>query len=88
MTQAMKMVKVDKRRQAWEEVLVERAVVEEIYSSHSSEEERLQYCSDTYVTAKVNSSWEGLVQKLYNRGEFGSSQESKNFPTKKKVSSS
>ena len=83
MTQAMKMVKVDKRRQAWEEVLVERAVVEEIYSSHSSEEERLQYCSDTYVTAKVNSSWEGLVQKLYNRGELAAAKKAKTFLQKK-----
>ena len=70
---------MDKRRQAWERVLEEEAVVEEIYSSHSSEEERLQYCSETYVTAKVNSSWEDLVQNLYYSGELPAAKKAKTF---------
>ena len=63
-------------------VLRERAV-EEIYSSHSSEEERLQYCSETYVTAKVNSSWEDLVKKLYLHGELAAAKKAKTFQQQK-----
>ena len=69
---------MDKRRQLWEKVLGERAV-EEIYSSHSSEEERLQYCSETYLTAKGNSSWEDLVQNLYYSGELPAAKKAKTF---------
>ena len=70
---------MDKRRQVWEEVLGKRDVVEEIYSSHSSEEERLQYCSEIYVTAKVNSSWEDLVQELCFYDEFAAAKKVKAF---------
>ena len=42
----------------------ERCWLKRFTASHSSEEERLQYCSEIYVTAKVNSSWEDLVQEL------------------------
>ena len=70
---------MDKRRQLWERVLGGRAV-EEIYSSHSSEEERLQYyCSETYLTAKGNSSWEELVQNLYYCGELPAAKKAKTF---------
>ena len=61
---AMKKVAVDKRRQVWEEVLREKAV-EEIYSSHSNEEDKLHSCADIYVTCKPDSSWEELVRVLY-----------------------
>ena len=70
---------MDNRRQAWEEVLEERAVVEDIYSSHSNEEERLQYCSETYLTAKVNSSWDRLVQNMYFYGELPAAKKAKTF---------
>ena len=74
---------MDKRRQLWEEVLRESAVVEEIYSSHSSEEERLQYCSETYATAKLNSSWEELVQWLYYNDELAAAKKAKTFQQQK-----
>ena len=60
----MQKVAVDKRRRAWKMVLGEEAV-EQIYSSHSSEEDKLHSCADTYVTCKPDSSWEDLVQTLY-----------------------
>ena len=78
-TRAMKKVTVDKRRRAWEEVLSWR-VVKEIYSSHSSEEEKLHSCADTYVTCKPDSSWEELVQVLYNIcDEMAAAKEAKAF---------
>ena len=69
---------MDKRRGVWEEVLGGRAV-EEIYSSHSSEEKKLHSCADTYATCKPNSSWEDLVQWLYDYGEMAAAKEAKAF---------
>ena len=69
---------MDKRRGVWEEVL-KRSVVEEIYSSHSSEEEKLHSCADIYVTCKPDSSWKDLVQTLYYYGEIAAAKEAKAF---------
>jgi uncharacterized lipoprotein len=74
----MEKVTVDKRREVWVEVLGEEAV-EEIYSSHSSEEEKLHSCADIYVTCKPDSSWEVLVRELYNRGGMAAAKEAKAF---------
>ena len=61
----------------WERELEESAV-EEIYSSHSSEEERLQYCAETY-SAKPDSSWEELVKSLYYYYEMAAAKKAKAF---------
>ena len=61
----------------WERVLGGLAV-EEIYSSHSSEEERLQYCAETY-SAKLDSSWQRLVQSLYYYDEMSAAKKAKAF---------
>ena len=54
------------------------SAVEEIYSSHSSEEERLQYCAETY-SAKLDSSWEELVKSLYSWDEMAAAKKAKAF---------
>ena len=77
-TRAMEKVTMDKRRRVWEWVLGEEAV-EEIYSSHSSEEEKLHSCADIYVTCKPDSSWKKLVQELYNWGGMAAAKEAKAF---------
>ena len=74
----MEKVIPDKRGEMWEEVLGRR-VVEEIYSSHSSEEEKLHSCADTYVTCAPGSSREELVQWLYYYGEMAAAKEAKAF---------
>ena len=61
----------------WERVLEETAV-EKIYSSHSSEEERLQYCAETY-SAKPDTSWEELVEQLYTCSEIEAAKKTKAF---------
>ena len=61
----------------WERELGGSAV-EEIYSSHSSEEERLQYCAETY-SAKPDSSWEELVESLYYWDEMSAAKKAKAF---------
>ena len=78
MTRAMEKVTVGKRREVWEEVLG-KGVVEEIYSSHSSEEEKLHSCADAYVTCKPDSSWKELVQELYKWGGMAAAKEAKAF---------
>ena len=77
-TRTMEKVAVDKRRQAWEQIL-SRDAVKEIYSSHSSEEEKVRSCADIYVTCKPDPSWEELVQKLYNWGQMAAAKEAKAF---------
>ena len=78
-TRAMEKVKVDKRRRVWERVLGEGAV-EEIYSSHSSEEEKLHSCADAYAAANPDSSWEELLQVLYYKySEMAAAKEAKAF---------
>ena len=74
---AMEKVSVDKRRHVWKEVL-ERRVVEEIYNSNSSEEEKLHSCADSY-TSKPDSSWEDLVRWLYVYGEMAVAKKAKSF---------
>ena len=77
-TRVMEKVKVDKRREMWKEVLG-KGVVEEIYSSHSSEEEKLHSCADVYATCKPDSSWKELLQKLYTWGGMAAAKEAKAF---------
>ena len=60
-------------------VVLEKGAVEEIYSSHSSEEEKLHSCADVYVTCKFDSSWKKLVQQLYDWGGMAAAKEAKAF---------
>ena len=77
-TKAVEKVTLKKRRRVWERVLGEGAV-EEIYSSHSSEEEKLRSCADIYVTCKPDSSWEGFFRRLYDCDEMAAAKEAKAF---------
>ena len=61
------------------ETVLGKGAVEEIYSSHSSEEEKLHSCADTYVTCKPGSSWEQLALALYTYGEMAAAKEAKAF---------
>ena len=90
-TRAMEKVTVDKRRRVWEWVLgdkergvlgeevLTKGAVKEIYSSHSSEEEKLHSCAGTYANCKPDSSWKKLIQELYNWGGMAAAKEAKAF---------
>lgn len=52
--------------------------VKEIYSSHSSEEEKLHCCADRFVSHPV-SSWMVLVWVLYYHGEMAAAKKAKTF---------
>ena len=77
-TRVMEKVTVDKRRGMWE-VVLRKGAVEEIYSSHSSEEEKLHSCAYTYVACKPDSLWNELLQMLYICGEMAAAKEAKAF---------
>ena len=63
----------------WEGIFNHDQVIEEIYSSHSSEEEILHSCADTYVTCAPSISWEELIEELYDCGEMAAAKEAKAF---------
>ena len=73
------MDEMDKRKKVWERVLGRRAV-SEIYSDYFSfEEEKLFSCADTYANCKPDSSWEQLIQELYECSELAAAKEAKAF---------
>ena len=78
-TRAMEKVTVDKRRQVWGEIFNHDQVIEAIYSSHSSEEEKLHSCTDIYVTCAPSISWEELAEELYDYDEMAAAKEAKAF---------
>ena len=71
-TDVMENIKVDKRRQVWEEVLTwnGESPVDRVYSSHSTEKEKTLSCSDTYVNCYPVPSWEHLTSLLYEEDEM------------------
>ena len=75
-TRVVEKVTVDKRKRVWEGVLGWTAV-KEIYSNHSSEEEKLHSCADIYANCKSDSSWEKLAHELYNWGGMAAAKEAK-----------
>ena len=70
---------MDKRRGVWEGIFNHNQVIEAIYSSHSSEEEKLHSCADTYVNCALSISWEELIEELYDWGEMAAAKEAKAF---------
>jgi hypothetical protein len=80
----MEKIKVNKRRRLWTRVLEQKEqtrrtflmfhlgadIVDEIYSSHSSEKEKTHACSDVYVNCRPESSWEHLTSVLYKENEM------------------
>ena len=78
-TRVMEKVTVDKRRRVWEEIFNHHRLIQEIYSSHSNEEEKLSSCANIYVTCAPSISWEELVQELYDCGEMAAAKEAKAF---------
>ena len=78
-TRAMEKVTVDNRRGVWEGIFNHRQLIEEIYSSHVSEEEKLHSCADIYVNCAPSISWEELVEELYGCDEMAAAKEAKAF---------
>ena len=54
-------------------------ILEEIYSSHSSEKEKTHACSDVYVNCRPESSWEHLTSRLYEKDELTAMDQARPF---------
>ena len=78
-TDVMEKVIENKRRRMWKRVLGIAVYVNEIYSSHSSEEEKTRACSDTYVNCCPESSWEHLTSLLYKKEEMTAMDQARPF---------
>ena len=76
-TRAMEKIIVGTRRGVWWKVLGQKAV-EEIYTNHSSEKERLYSCA-SHLVCKHDASWKDLVQRLYYYNEMAAAKEAKVF---------
>ena len=65
--EVMEKVKVDRRRWLWRRVLTLKgqSPVDQLYSGHSTERERMLSCSDTYVNCHPEASWEHITSSLY-----------------------
>ena len=71
---------MDKRERVWKKVFGwrDKYHVEVIYSSHSSEEEKLHSCVNKYV-CKPESSWEDLTSLLYEEDEMTAVDQARTF---------
>ena len=56
-----------------------REIVDEIYSSHSSEEEKTHIFSDMYVNCRPESSWKHLTTLLYEEDEMTAVDQARSF---------
>ena len=66
---------MDKRKQVWKRTLYydpgdeSSSLVDQVYSSQSTEKEKTLSCSDTYITCHPLSSWEHFTTLLYEEDE-------------------
>ena len=70
-----------RRREVWEEVLwwdgcTPSSYLDEVYSS---DKEKTSVLADVYVNSRPDSSWQDLVQTLYEQGEVVAAKEAKSF---------
>ena len=81
-TDVMKKVTEDKRKYVWRMLFHWRGLshVDEIYSSHSSEEEKTHTCSDVYVNCHPESSWQHLTSLLYTADKMTALDQARPFP--------
>ena len=54
-------------------------ILDEIYSSHSNENEKTHACSDVYVNCHSESSWEHLTSLLYKEDELTAMDQARPF---------
>ena len=72
------------RREVWEGVLggkyhTSSSYLDEVYLKYSTAEEKTHALADVYVNSKPDSSWQDLVQTLYDESELAAAKEAKPF---------
>ena len=68
----------------WEEVLRGKYItptpyLDEIYTKYTTDEERTYALADVYVNGRPESSWQHLVETLYDKGEVAAAKEANLF---------
>ena len=53
--------------------------IDEVYTKYTSGKEKLHSLADVYINSRPESSWEHLVQTLYDKGELAAAKEAKSF---------
>ena len=78
-----------RRREVWKSVLtwldmdffplVPYSYLDEVYTKCTTDEEKTHALADVYINSRPESSWQHLVQTLYDEGELASAKEAKSF---------
>ena len=80
-----------RRRKVWERVLRWRfnldlmrtappySYPDEIYSKYTTAKEKIHALADVYVNSRPESSWQHLLQTLYDESEMAAAKEAKSF---------
>ena len=74
----------ERRREVWEKVFVSKyhtldSYLDEVDTNYSTEKEKTNVLADVYINSRPDSSWEHLVETLYNAGELAAAKEAKSF---------
>ena len=72
------------RRKVWERVLgwdyrAPSSYIDEVYSKYSTAKEKIHALADVYVNITPESSWQNLVQTLYEESEMAAAKEAKSI---------
>ena len=71
---------MDRRKVVWRECeLVPDTLLEEIYQKYSNEDQRLQECTDYFVTCHYDPSWRHLCEGLFEANEMTAARKAKTF---------
>ena len=73
-----------RRRKVWERVLRWRCAtpssyLDEVYSKYTTAKEKTHALADVYINSRPESSWQHLLQTLYDESEVAAAKEAKSF---------
>ena len=82
LVRVMEKVTSDKRRKVWEEVLecnTPYSYLDEVYTKYTTDKEKTHALADVYINIRPESSWQHLVETLYDESELAAAKEAKSF---------
>ena len=77
-----------RRRKVWERVLrwnymftttTPSSYLDEVYSKYTTAKEKTHALADVYINSRPESSWQDLLQTLYDESEVAAAKEAKSF---------
>ena len=72
------------RRKVWDRVLEWNSAtpfsfLDEVYSKYTTAKEKTHALADVYINSRPESSWQHLLQTLYDKSEVAAAKEAKSF---------